>query len=175
MDKVTITIFFYASILVILVLSLCIVYVVYAYRKLLDKYTNLSVKTDRNEIQKKINIDTTRFVNQKLDDAISQASEEAVKAISRSAESVAKNIREKTIEKLQEEEKGQEMAVESEYDEVKLEIENYKAKKFEEIKIKANEVLSKVAAEALSGEVDTKNQENLIIKALENAKRSNIF
>ena len=151
-----------------IILSFCIIYLVFSYRKLLDKYTELSIR-------KKVKIESDDFVNEKVEKAIDKAVSEGVDAISKNAETVAKSMRKKTIEKLLEEEKGEEKAISSEYDQTHIEIENYKAQKFEEIRKKSNEILKKLNSEVLPDLIDENKANALITKALEDAKRSNIF
>ncbi len=175
MNNLTLTIFFYSAIAIVVLLSFCIMYLVFVYRKLLEKYTDLSIKTDHSEIHKKIKIDTNKFVNEKLDNAIDKATQQAVSVITKNAEKVADTMREKTLEKLAEEEKGEEKAIAAEYDSASAEIESYKAHEFEEIKKKSAEVLAKVTKDVLTNSINQENQENLIIKAIEDAKRSNLL
>ncbi|CAN5323376.1 hypothetical protein BH10PAT1_BH10PAT1_1830 [soil metagenome] len=164
-----------ALVAVVVILVACVLYLVHNYRLLLDKYADISIKSEHNEITKKIQNDVDRFVTKKTDYAIASATEEAVMLIAKNAENVAKSMRKKTIDKLQDEEKGQERAVSDEFDSAKLEIDKYKEQKFTEIKSNANQILSKLVKEVLSESLDEQKQEALVLKALEDAKKSNIF
>ena len=175
MNQLALMVFLVTAIIVVIVLCLCILYLVFVYRKLLDKYTQLSIRGDRNEVKKKLRTEANDFINQEKEDAIAKATEEAIALIAKNAQKVAKDIREKTINELKDEEKGEEQAVAAEFDSVKAEIEKYKTAKFDEIKKRGVEILSKVTEEALGQSLDEEKETILIIKALEDAKRSNIF
>ncbi|SRR5260221_6089435 len=175
MNNISLTIFFYAAIAVVILLSICVIYLVFVYRKLLEKYSDLTLNKDKSEIHQKIKIDTNKFINEKVDNAIDKATELAVNVITKNASEVAKSMREKTLEKLIEEEKGEEKAVALEYDRANAEIEIYKAQKFEEIKKKAAEILIKVTKDSLTKTITKDQQEELILKSLEDAKQSNLF
>ena len=77
-----------------------------------------------------------------------------------------------SVEKLAEEKKGEERAIAGEYDEVKAEVEKFKASEFERIRKNANEILSKIMPNVAKKLAD---QEKLVLEELENAKRSNLF
>src|SRR5258708_6902177 len=139
MNNITLTIFFYAAIAVVVLLSFCILYLVFVYRRLLEKYSDLSLKTSEEEINKKIKSDANKFVDERIDSAISKATEKAVDVITKNAKEVAKDVRDKTLEKLMVDGKGEEKAVAAEYDIANAEVENYKAREFEEIKKKRSE------------------------------------
>ena len=168
-------IIFLATTLVLLTLVLTVLYLVFVYRKLLDKYTDLTLDEVKSETRKRLHIDISSYVNSKLDNAVSKSLTEAVGVITKAADAVAKTMRKKTIEKLVEEEKAEERAVASEYDAVKAEIENYKLAKFEDIKRNAHEVLAKVTKNTLGELLDESQEEKLILQALEDAKQSKIF
>src|SRR5258708_1540390 len=103
----------------VIVLSLCILYLVYSYRKLLEKYTKLSLDADRDEVRKKIKLDVSNLASEKLDTAISQAVNEATLLISKNAKNVTSSMKRKSIEKLIEEERGEEKAIEGEFNQSK--------------------------------------------------------
>jgi hypothetical protein len=165
----------YTSAAIILLLLFCVIYLFINYKKLLEKYSSLSLKIDQDDLNRKIKIDTTDTVNQRMNLAIADATEQAVDLIARSADNIAKTMKRETVEKLIEEEKGEEMAISSEFEEAKLEINKYKAQKVEEVNKISNEIVKKVTEEALGQSFDQEKQEALVMKSLENAKRSNIF
>ncbi len=65
--------------------------------------------------------------------------------------------------------------LEDEYDEVKQEIERYKASKIAQIDRTAHEILIDVTKKVLGKSIDLRAHEELIIAALEDAKRQNLF
>jgi pantothenate synthetase len=173
MNELTILIFSVAAL--ILILSFCLIYLLVTYKKLLEKYSNLSLRIERDDLNRKIKIETADTVNQRLNLAISDATEEAVDLIAKSADHMSKTMQKKTVEKLFEEEKGEEAAIAAEFEGAKEEIKKYKAAKIEEVNKISNEIIKKVTEEALPGSFDQEKQELLVMKALENAKRTNIF
>lgn len=62
-----------------------------------------------------------------------------------------------------------------EYDEIKAEIERYKASKIAQIDFTAREVLTDVTKKVLGKSIDLRAHEDLVIKSLEDAKRQNLF
>lgn len=63
----------------------------------------------------------------------------------------------------------------SEYDEIKAEIERYKASKIAQINSTAREVLIDVTKKVLGKSIDLRAHEDLVIQSLEDAKRQNLF
>ncbi|HWA51564.1 MAG TPA: hypothetical protein VG895_00725 [Patescibacteria group bacterium] len=161
--------------LITAVLLGCVLYLVFLYKKTLDKYTNLKLNIEKNEIKRKINLDTSRITSEKLDDAIQKASLEAVELIEKNAKNIANSIKRKTVEDLIEEKRGEDKAVSAEYDIAKDEIEKYKASEFQRIRKTANDLLKSKFTDIVSSSIDDNKQDELILKALENAKRSNLF
>lgn len=62
-----------------------------------------------------------------------------------------------------------------EYDEIKAEIARYKESKIAQIDSIAREILTDVSKKVLGKSIDLRAHEDLVIKALEDAKRQNIF
>lgn len=175
MQYSALTFFFYGAILIIVLLSLCILYLVFVYRRLLEKYTDLSIEGQKKEVNQKIKIETSNFVNQKVNLAVEKATEEAVSLISKNAKSTAENLSKKTVEKLIEEEKGEEQAVAGEFNDAKVEIEKYKSQELEKIRKRALEILEEITPKIIADSINRENQEKLIISELENAKRNKFF
>jgi len=168
---IVITVFIF----LILVLVLTVLYLLYNYRKLLDREYEASIREGKDELKAKVKFDADKFVREKTDEALGLAVHEASEAISKNAESIARSIRKKTIEELSKEEKADEAAVSAEFDQAKKEIEEFKAHEMGEIKRKAGEVLVKTMPSILAKSLDREAQEKLIVEELANAKRSNIF
>lgn len=63
----------------------------------------------------------------------------------------------------------------AEYDEIKLEIERYKASKIAQINSTAREVLIDATKKILGKSIDIRAHEDLVTRALEDAKRQNLF
>ena len=178
MNEITLTVFFYLAILVVVLLSLCVIYLIFAYRNLLEKYTDLSLSIEKSEIKQKIKLKTNEFVNNKINSAVTQAVDSAVNLISKKADEVGKIMREETIEKLKEDEVAERKSVAAEYDQTDDQIKKYKEQNFEEIRRKANEILPQVVEESLTEftkKLSLDEKDALVIKALENAKQQNIF
>jgi F0F1-type ATP synthase membrane subunit b/b' len=62
-----------------------------------------------------------------------------------------------------------------EFDDIKAEIERYKASKIAEIDRKSREILIDVTEQVLGKALDLRAHEDLVLSALENAKRQNLF
>jgi F0F1-type ATP synthase membrane subunit b/b' len=63
----------------------------------------------------------------------------------------------------------------AEYDEIKLEIDKYKASKIAQIDSTAREVLIDATKKILGKSIDMRAHEELVTQALEDAKRQNLF
>ncbi len=68
-----------------------------------------------------------------------------------------------------------EKVLEAEYEEIKRDIENYKASKIAQIDSTAHDVLIDVTKKVLGKSIDMRAHEDLVVQALEDAKRQNIF
>lgn len=154
-------------------LAICVLYLVTSYKKLLEKYSDIVVGENRSQVKKNIEREVATYVDSKVDNAINAALEEAVILVSKNARNVVNSMKRKSIEKLIEEQKGEEAAVAARFNEANEEIEKYKAEKFEDIRKREAEILSKISFE-LGGKL-IREDDPLIMKALEDAKRSNIF
>lgn len=72
-------------------------------------------------------------------------------------------------------ESAAEKVLAEQYDEVKAEIERYKASKIAQIDSTAREILIQVTKSVLGKSLDLRAHEELVIKSLEDAKRQNLF
>jgi len=154
---------------------ICIFYLIYLYKKLLDKYTKVTIKTAEGELNRKIQVETNNYVSKKVDLAVEKASEEAAFIITKNANNVANSLKRKTVEKLIEDQKGEEQAVVADFEEARTQIEQFKQQEFERLRKNANSVLETVTKDVLPNLIDSKTQDGLIIKSLENAKRQNLL
>lgn len=159
----------------IIFLVACILYLVWVYRKLLEKYYDLTLRQDRSLVKKHLDETALKFVDAKVDNAIAKAINEAQDLISKSAKDVTQSMKRNTVAKLVQNKMAEEEAVAASFDEAKDDIEKFKAQKLEEMNLKANEALDEVVKEALGQALDKEIQSKLVMKAIENAKRSNIF
>jgi len=164
-----------ALVIGIIFLVFCIIYLVWVYRKTLERYYDLLRKEEESETKRSIRINLNRFTEAKVDEAISKSLSEASELILRSAKSVVSSMKRKTAKELVEERQAVEKAVAAEFDEARLEIEKYKEEKYAEIRVKANEVLERVVNQAMSSMVEDSDQERLVIKAIDDAKRSKLL
>ena len=176
MDITKIVIFGFIAIIFFLVF--CIFYLVFVYRKTLEKYYELSSRQNKNELRRRMEIDAAKFIDPRIDSAISRVVDEAIVLISKNAKSVVTSIKRKTVEKLVDEEAGSEAALAASFDEAKKDIEEYKREKFEEVGRKTSEILGKVVLQSsieVSSLLSDQEKEKIIMRAIEDAKRSNIF
>lgn len=72
-------------------------------------------------------------------------------------------------------EEASQKVLEDEYEEVKRDIENYRASRFATIDKNFKETLTEMTKHVLGRSIDIRSHEDLIIEALEDAKRKNIF
>jgi F0F1-type ATP synthase membrane subunit b/b' len=72
-------------------------------------------------------------------------------------------------------EEAAEKVLAQEYDELKVELENYKASKIAQIDATARETLIDVTKKVLGKSIDLRSHEELLIKSLEEAKKQNLF
>lgn len=72
-------------------------------------------------------------------------------------------------------ESAAEKVLAAEFDEARREIEKYRISKVTQIDIKAKEVLTDVTKKVLGKSIDLRAHEDLVIQALEDAKRQNLF
>ena len=68
-----------------------------------------------------------------------------------------------------------EKVLDEEYEEIKREIENYRQSKIAQIDATAKEIVIDAARKILGKSLDLRAHEDLVIKALEDAKRQNLF
>ena len=68
-----------------------------------------------------------------------------------------------------------EKVLDSEYEEIKVEIERYRTSKMAQIDATAREILTDVTKKVMGKSIDLRAHEDLVIEALENAKRQNLF
>jgi hypothetical protein len=160
---------------VVVILVFCCLYLVWMYRNTLEKYYELTLKRNKSEIKDEIEKKAVRFVDAKIDNAISRVTTEAIDLVSKNAKLVSNSIKRKTLEKLVEQEEANEQAVAATFDEAKGEIQKYKEEKFEEVRLKINEILAKLTKETLIETLDQDKQDKLVVKAVEDAKQSNLF
>lgn len=163
------------SIATVVILALCTLYLVFVYRRLLERYNNFLLRENKSQIRRKIQDDASKFVDTKIDNAIKKATETAVDVISKKAKGVVDSMKRNAFKELVKDEEAQEAAVTASFDEARADVEAYKASKLEEVRVKANEILEKVTRESLGEVLDKKEQDQVVMKALENAKRANIF
>lgn len=166
---------FAVLVLGVVFLVFCILYLVWVYRRTLENYYEVTLEAHKRGIKKGIETNANRFVSSKVDSAISKSLEEAGLMITKNAKNVVSSMRKKSASELMEERDAEARAVAEEFDEARRDIEKYKAEKFEEIRQRANEIQKKVIREVLGETFDEAKQEKLIMKAIEDAKRSNIF
>lgn len=170
-----ISIVIFITILAVIVLVFCVLYLVLVYRRLLAKYYDLTLAENKSSLKESIDKDSMKFVDAKIDRAIDKAISEAEEMVAKSAKSVVGSMKRKTLVKLEEDEKAEEAAISASFDEAREEIEKYKAERFEEMRQKANLALDEVVKEALGQALDRETQDKLVMKAINDAKRSKIF
>gem|GEM_PF-5123845 len=164
------------TVVTLIALSIVVIYMTFIYRKLLYQYNDLLLKENKSEIKKNIERNAMKFVDSKIDSAISKSLDEAIELISKNAKNVTNSMKRKTIEKLEEEEIANEHVIAASFDESRQEVEKYKLQRIEEVKQKTGEILLKVAKESvidIGKSLSKEDQENIILKAIDNAK--NIF
>jgi hypothetical protein len=148
---------------------------IFIYRRAIEKYYELLNKETKSEVKKNLEMRVGKYVQDRIDTAVTKALVQASKLISKNAKSVVDSMKRKSVKYLIEEKQAEDRATALEFDEARREIEKYKQEKYEEIRMRASEVLSKVARDALSGLLDDRKQEELVLRAIEDAKRSKVF
>ncbi|HSX48861.1 MAG TPA: hypothetical protein VLE44_01225 [Candidatus Saccharimonadales bacterium] len=161
--------------LVILVLAISVVYLVFTYRKLLERYHELTIEDETSDFKNRLRFESEIYSNKLAQKSVDKAIENSVKLISKKGAEIAKDMRKKALEELSIEHKAQEDAVSGEFEEAKLQIGAYKKQKMEAIDAKVNEIIKEVTKDILSKGINEEEHKQLILKALENAKQSNLF
>lgn len=169
------TIFIILGSLTIAVLTICIIYLVLAYRKLLEKYHELTIEDETSEFKNRLRFESEIYSNKLAQKSVDKAIENSVKIITKKGAEIAKDMRKKALEELSIEHKAQEDAVSSEFEEAKMQIAEYKKQKIETINAKVNEIVKEVTKDVLTKGINEEEHKKLILKALENAKQSNLF
>lgn len=103
-------------------------------------------------------------INTKMDAALSAVANREIKDFKNALEAETINI-EKAV--------GEKIAVR--YDEVKQEVEDYKAKQIAGVDQKINKVLVEMAQNLLGKTINARDHQELVIKALEEAKQNGLF
>ena len=103
-------------------------------------------------------------INTKMDAALNAVADREIKDFKNALETETINI-EKAV--------GQKIA--TRYDEVKQEVEDYKAKQITGVDQKINKVLLEIAQNLLGKTINARDHQELVIKALEEAKQNGLF
>lgn len=180
MDTIT-QIFFYGLALGIVTLTITIFYLVNLYKDLVKKITlakgtqEIKIKADLDEKTDKIVDAVTSEIQKKMEkqlmEIIANSKTNLDKDLRDIVEGIGKTLREEILSL----EATTRRATEEEYDKTKLEIEAYKKEKLAEIDAKVKEILPLVLKDVIKGSIDVGREEELVINALEDAKRQNIL
>ena len=103
-------------------------------------------------------------INTKMDAALATVANREIKDFKNALETETINI-EKAV--------GEKIA--SRYDEVRQEVEDYKAKQIAAVDQKINKVLLEIAQNLLGKTINARDHQELVIKALEEAKQNGLF
>ena len=103
-------------------------------------------------------------INTKMDAALSAVADREIKDFKNALETETINI-EKAV--------GQKIA--TRYDEVKQEVEEYKTKQMAGVEQKINQALAEIGQKILGKTINTRDHQDLVIKALEEAKQNGLF
>ncbi len=161
--------------LAIVALTVSVLYLVFVYRKLLERYHELTIEDETSDFKNRLRFESEIYSNKLAQKSVDKAIENSVKLISKKGAEIAKDMRKKALEELSIEHKAQEDAVSDEFEEAKLQIAAYKKQKMETIDAKVNEIIKEVTKDILSKGINEEEHKQLILKALENAKQSNLF
>lgn len=189
---ITTQIFLYGLALAVVTLAITIFYLLNLYRDVVKKLSD--VKTGEK-------IKINEYVEKKAQNVIDALSEDVKKKMQSELLEVVKNTKTNLDEKTEELvtelknqfssqafgsdksikeglmgiEEAARKVVEEEYGQVKNELATYKKQKMAEIDAKVKEILPQVLKEVVTKSLSPSQQEELVLNALENAKRQNLL
>lgn len=137
-----------------------------------EKNTDLVLKRARRSARKIVedaNLKAAKII-QEAEIFTLEARQYADRALIEAAGASAEKMAEELKNEFNARETGLEKAVGAEYEKVKSEIAGYKLQKMKEIEVKTRGVIREVVEEFFTEALDTKKEEEILLKALENAK-----
>lgn len=146
-----------------------------SYQRLLRDFYLLKEGIERQGVKRGQTEKFEKILTQKVGAEIEKAGEAARKEISKAASAELKDFITQLSEKSLESQEAVETALAHEFDEAKAQIEVFKAKKMSEVANKAEALVSDVVRKTLGKEIGSKEHEELVFKALEDAKRQNLL
>lgn len=181
-----IQIIFYATIVVVVILAIALVFLVSSYQKLLDRYFSLKreayegdERSSRRrallrEEKRKIKVELQRVTTAEIEEyqrMLEGVKEEAKEML----ESVSEITKEASIEEVRGIGNLIRQKVDQEHAKVVGELENYKKVQIAKIDTQIGEIIQTAVKKVLGRVLTQKEQEKLIIKALEEAYQENVF
>lgn len=128
------------------------------FKTTLTKKTEVGISTFFEEIKKSAS--KIEKVAEKASVSLSEASQEKIKQIEEEIKKIFQNLNSQ---------------VEKKYSEIENYLEDYKKEKIKEIDEKIFQILSEVAIKTLGRAIDLSTHEELVIRALEKAKKEKLF
>lgn len=166
-----INILLYLMAVVVLAIAAYAFFVLSSYKKTLKELEETKEKLN----SAKHHDETDYHFRLKVGSELEKSAQEARAEIRGIGRKLGAELRETLKGNVESIDKAAEEAVALEFDRVRAEITEYKRQKLSEVDAKAKTILSEVVEEALARSLTEADKQNLVIKALDDAKRRNLF
>lgn len=177
--QLPISFYIYSLTGLVIVLALVVVYLVYIYIKILNDYHDLFTRYRELRNKEKVTLNSSEVVDKSISNTLRRAIREVTLKITKNSNNAVKDIRNEFVKDLVNTHQAEEKAIEGQFDDVKKEIESYKKQKQAEIDEKAatrsKEIVTEVVQEFMIEGFNQEEKEAMLLKILDNAKRSNLL
>src|SRR5258708_15285311 len=169
----------YSVISVVIVLSVLDIYMVYIYVRLVQDQQDLFAKYKDARNKEKVNLNASEVVDKSISNTLRRAIIDISQKISKNSNTAIKGIRSELVKDLVTSHEAEEKAIEGQFDDVKKQIEEYKRQKMQETDAKIEErskkIVNDVVMQFLNEGFNQEEKEAMLLKMLDNAKRSNLL
>jgi hypothetical protein len=176
----------YLFLITTLILALALVWVYVSYRQFMKQYFSLKREAEALRTQQLHGEKALETERQALAEELAKINEVNIREYSQvfkqaqdqtktSLEAVAKEARDASLAEVKSIGQLLKQAVESERARVAKELESYKTEKLKQIDTQAEKIIADLSSKVIGEAIDPKKHSELIIKALEEAKKENVL
>ena len=174
-----IQILFYATVLLVVILGVVLAFVVSSYQKLVEKHAALKARS--KHLKEVSGEEKAAFAEElgKISGEEAGEYQEILENVKNQARATLEEISKSTREASVAEVKGMssffKTKVDEEYTKIQSELEKYKKDRLKEIDENKNQIIKDMSTKVLGEAIDTDKHQELIMKALEEAKKENVL
>jgi F0F1-type ATP synthase membrane subunit b/b' len=166
-----IPILFYLLIVVSVGMGIYAVYVNNAYKNLLQKFFMVKEELKKARDKKEVRED----FKEKIDSELEKSADQAREAIKEMGLRMGNELKEKLKGQVVTIDQAAEEAIAIEFDRMREEITEYKRLKIGEVDATAQKMLAEIVRDALGKSLSEEDKQNLVMRALDDAKHRNLF